>query len=174
MACEAPCDLGCVMVDDTLLSFSSAYRRGVVERRRLDKTGRIRAMFPVPSVFGVCQNGFCNALLVHQRQSPAGGQGPGSAGAQERRRQHGDSPREEFGHPQLAANSTAVRQRPVNWPWADALQSELFVLVGSESNFWANSELKYRISKVCLQVTGTQRQGSPRDPHSQSIEIQAS
>lgn len=36
MACEAPCDLGCVMVEETLFSLSSLLRRvAVVERRRL-------------------------------------------------------------------------------------------------------------------------------------------
>jgi hypothetical protein len=35
MACEAPCDLGWVMADETLLSFSSARRAAEEEKRRL-------------------------------------------------------------------------------------------------------------------------------------------
>lgn len=39
MACEAPCDLGWVMEEETLLSFSSLQRGADVDRKRLGAMG---------------------------------------------------------------------------------------------------------------------------------------
>ena len=68
MACEAPCDLGWVMAEETLLSFGSeslARKEDVEDSDRLGK-GQLAAVIQFQSTYT-----YCEALLELQRDALA-------------------------------------------------------------------------------------------------------